>query len=402
MNSFEKNYICENDKVVASAITFHLFLMNCKNCFVATSSSFFAINSILNIVCWTLIFSNYIRIAVFKRAFYRIHYNVIIILSFLFAFCFISQINNYDLLTSVEFPYNHVRKTFITFLSYCVPCFIACSVLQNPNSLLTSFYRYSWILFVVSIVSFFLYVNGHSSSFEYSMSYGNDLLFSVFVFLFLYYERKNICDLIKAIILTICVIICGSRGPLISISCLILLYVFFVMRGSFWVFFLRSFFVLLMIFFITMQRTIVYLVVDFLDGFGIQSRTLRMLSSGTIDYDSGRSDFFEKVINALNDSPVLGLGAFGGSVEVGLTHNLYLDILANFGYFAGSSLILFIFYSLFKILFTEKNYSLTVVFFSLIMFPRGFFGYDFWSSKELWILFGLIVSYYSKRFCQRD
>ena len=137
------------------------------------------------------------------------------------------------------------------------------------------------------------------------------------------------------------------------------------------------------------------LFIDLLDRFKIQSRTLRMLSTGVFNNDSGRSVYYDKVFEALNDSPILGLGAFGGSAQVGLTHNLDLDIWANFGYFVGTALIIFMLYSLIKMYRTAPNYSMLVLFFSLILFPRGFIGFDFWASKEIWILFGLIVSYYS-------
>lgn len=395
-NLYNNGCIDEIDRVVASAIAFHLVLMNCKNSLAATSSFFFEYNTILNIVCWLLIFCNYLRIIFFKNVLCRTPSSTIIVLCFLFSFCFVSQIHNPDLFTSIEFPYDYVRKTFIDFLSYSLPCFIFCSLLRNPNALLSAFYRMAWILFVFSVFAFFLYISSHSSSYEYSMSYANSVGFSIFVFLFLAYESKKIYHIIASIILMICLIICGSRGPLISIASL--LFVFFLsLKGSLNVYFLRMTAFLVFLFLIIQQSFFTSSFIEFLDKFNVQSRTLRMLSTGVMNNDSGRSIYFSKVFEALNESPVLGLGAFGGSVQVGLTHNLYLDIWANFGYFAGTFLIIFLFYNLFKIYRASPNYSFIILFFSLIIFPRGFIGFDFWASKELWILFGLIVSFYSQQ-----
>lgn len=388
-------YIDDNDKIVASAIAFHLVLMNCKNCLVSTSDFIFSFNTVLNVVCWFLILGNYGRIVFFKHVLNRCPTSVITILSFLFVFCLVTQINNPDLLTSTIFPYNYVRETVVTFLSYCLPCFVFCSVLQCPHSLLHALYKRVWILFIFSLVSFFLYTNGHSSSYDYSMSYANALGFSIFIFLFLFYERRKFCYAVASVVLLTCLIICGSRGPLIGIISLLFIYLLSP-NGNLKVLLVRIISVLATIFLILQQGVITSNLISILDGFGIESRTLRMFSTGIINNDSGRTLYFSKVFDALNDSPVFGLGAFGGSVQVGLTHNLYLDIWANFGYIAGSVLILFSFYSLLKIWKTFPTYSLVIVFFSVIIFPRGFVGFDFWGTKELWILFGLMVSYYSR------
>ena len=389
------NIIDENDRVVASAIAFHLILFNCKNCLVSTSSYFISFNIALNIACGFLIFGNYARIIFFNRVLRRCPISVVCILSFLFAFCLVSQVRNSDLLTSTVYPYNYVRETFLDFLSYCLPCFLFCSMLQNPHSLLYELYRGAWLLFVISVVSFFLYINNHSSAYEYSMGYAKALGFSIFVFLFLFYEKRKTCYIVASAILLTFLVLCGSRGPLLQIGTLLFMYLLFL-KGSLKIYVIK-FLVIGTTIFLTIQlNSIALFFINFLERFGIQSRTLMKVSIGSATYDSGRSRYFAKVFDALNESPVLGLGAFGGSVQVGLTHNLYLDIWANFGYFAGSALMIFLFYSLIKIYRLEPSYSLVILFFSMIVFPRGFTGFDFWGSKELWILFGLMVSYYSR------
>lgn len=387
--------INERDKVIASAVAFHLVIMACKNCLVSTSAFFNSFNTALNIICMLLIFGNYARIIFFKNSLNRLPLPVILTLSFLFIFCTITQLKNPDLLTSSYFPYNYVKETFVMFLSYSVPCFIFCSVLKNPVSLLLALYKYAWVMFIVAISSFILYILGHSSSYEYSGSFSKNMVLFVFVFLFLFYERKKICYIVVSILLCFIMVICGSRSPLIPIAVLILIYLY-SLKGSIKFTIIKSMFAVAIILTITMLNTITSLFVDLLGSCGIESRTLRMLSTGMITYDSGRSVYFEKIFDALNNSPLLGLGAFGGSVQVGLTHNLYIDIWANFGYFAGTALMLFILFNLIKIFRVNQNYSLTILFFSVIVFPRGFTGFDFWATKELWILFGLMVSYYSR------
>ena len=94
---------------------------------------------------------------------------------------------------------------------------------------------------------------------------------------------------------------------------------------------------------------------------------------------------------------MLGLGAFGGESVVGLTHNLFLDIIANFGYLYGIVLIAATVVKSIRNILLEGNSSyglLLMVFFSMV-FPIATFSGSFWGTKELWILFAL-VQYYDK------
>jgi O-antigen ligase len=140
---------------------------------------------------------------------------------------------------------------------------------------------------------------------------------------------------------------------------------------------------------------ILNLIMRLMEALGLSSRTLNYLIGGNISYDSGRGEIYDNLIKAINQSPLLGLGAFGGEVAVGLSHSTYLDIFANFGYVFGSVFIVIIFCQIYKILSREKESSLGKIFliFSTMVIVRGFFGGGFWSEKELWILFGIMINY---------
>ncbi len=388
-------HIDESDKVIASAITFHLVLMTCKNSLVATSKIFFDINIVLNIVCWLSIFFNYARVFLFKNIASKIPLPSYMILALLSLFCLISHIVDSNLFFSSDFPYNYVQKSLIDFLSYSLPVFLFTSALENPTYLLECFFSKRWILFAFGIIGFVFFTFSSGQNFDYSMSFGTSLLFSIFLFFFSFYKTNDKLDCFAGILLVVCLVLCGSRGPLISIAVLSMFFALTRTKS------LKSYILLvpccvcLCVLFL-FKETLLPSIVSLLENFGIRSRTLHMMLVGSISYDSGRSTYFNHVFEALNESPVLGLGAFGGNRVVGITHNLYLDIWANFGYFVGSILMLCLLYNLVKIAKGEPSFRNPILFYSIMMFPRGGSAYEFWGSKELWILFGLIVSYYSR------
>lgn len=134
-------------------------------------------------------------------------------------------------------------------------------------------------------------------------------------------------------------------------------------------------------------------IISVLERMNVRSRTILMYLEGNITSDSDRSLYHEKLLEQLNQNPIIGLGAFGGEAVVGLAHSLYLDILANFGYLFGS---LFIGYIIIKDSFLIIKYKGTgiselLLILSIIIFPRGFFDESFWNSKELWMIMGLFI-----------
>ena len=126
---------------------------------------------------------------------------------------------------------------------------------------------------------------------------------------------------------------------------------------------------------------------------GLTSRTLEMLAKGDIANDTGRIEIYEKLLEKLNCHPLTGLGAFGGESVVGLSHSLYLDIFANFGYIVGSVLIIALFVGIVVICIRDRKTSRAVLLliFLIILLTRGLFDESFWGAKELWIIMALII-----------
>lgn len=382
------------DKRISIVIVLHLCVLACKNMLVNTSDLFMSINSTLNNIILVFFVAIYIYAVFNAKLLGKINRNSYIVLVLLIVFIGFSCLADTKLFVSDVWPYDYVKSQARTFVVYSLPLFLAFSALRSTDYLLKLFFKATPILFLFSTVAFVLSAISFTEMNEYSMAYGNALMLVASLLLFKYRDNGRLSSLIAFLITVFYTVVSGSRGPVLCIAALILAALLTTKSGLGKIVWL-GIVILTGIVLIIWYSDILSLIVEIMDSLGLSSRTLNFLIEGSITYDSGRGEIYEALIYSINRSPILGLGAFGGHSTVGLPHSTYLDIFANFGYVFGAAFILVIFYQIFKILRAEKNTSLGTIFlmFSTIVVVRGFFGGSFWTEKELWILFGIMINY---------
>ena len=184
----------------------------------------------------------------------------------------------------------------------------------------------------------------------------------------------------------------GSRGPLVSIFVLFLYWIFTIKpkwKRNLSAAILSAIAIPSLLFW----KELLMLLYGILNKMGVNSRSLYMMINGMGTYDSGRSLFHDTLFKALNESPVLGLGAFGGEKTVGLAHSLYIDILANFGYVFGIVFMLLILWGICNQIKSKNDTarSEVIIMMGIILFPRGFFDETFWGAWPLWLIMGLLL-----------
>lgn len=395
--NLEQNKTVEQDlpnKRLSIVIVLHLCILLCKNMLVSTNAFFLSINSTLNnliLVAFVVIYAWAVLKARFLQ---RINLKAYVVVMLLAVFIGISCILDPQLFVSKIFPYDYVRSQARTFIAYCFPLFLAFSALRSTDYLLKLLFKATPVLFGFATLSFGLSAVSQTTSNDYSMAYGHALMFVAILLLFKYQSNHKVLTIIAFVLTTFYILVSGSRGPLVAIAVAVLAVLFTGKMSTgklVWIFVV----VVGAIVFLVGYSFFLGLIQNLLDSLGMSSRTLSMMIQGNIAYDSGRSEFHQDLIEAINESPILGLGAFGGEVAVGLAHNLYLDIMANFGYIFGSIFIIAVLYNTFKVIHREKNTSLSTLtlMFAIIVFARGFFNGEFWAEKELWIILGVIINY---------
>lgn len=140
---------------------------------------------------------------------------------------------------------------------------------------------------------------------------------------------------------------------------------------------------------------------EMLSKFGIESRTLIAFFNGTMSDDNGRNEIWEKVIELIQQRPLVGYGVFGERNAVyrigmrwGYSHNIFLEILVDFGIPLGFLIILLGGSFLLKILMKprDKDYQLLMLgFFAISM--ELLLSNSFWFHIGFWSLLGLAYNY---------
>lgn len=380
---------------LATAIVFHITLMQCKNMVVSTSSLFFRYNTLLNIVALFLVILMYLRAIVKDRIYYSIDVRSCLIISLIFIWWCVSFIIDNKLFFENIFPYDYVRKQAKLFLVYCLPLFISCSYIKNPKQILDKMYDSANISFIFAAISCVLFIIDRRRNIgnTYSMSYGNQVLLCSVILMFRFFKKQKVYDLILLTLTILFIVVAGSRGPLVSIGALIV-FAILIDKNKIRSVILMSFIFIFFTLFILFGEELFGFLATFLSKFGIRNRTIEMFAKGIGGYDSGRSVYHKTLLNAINEYPLTGLGAFGGEKTVGLSHSLYLDIFANFGYLFGGVFIVVLFYNILSCCVKHFNNAETVLILmmSFIILPRGFFDETFWGAWQLWIILGLFIN----------
>ena len=325
------------------------------------------------------------------KRFRRINTFIVVIATTLFIF--FSWLINQELFNNYTVNYD-----FRLFISYCFPLFLLMASINSSKSVLERFYKYSWILFLVATISFLLFLTASKTLKDYSMSYGYAVMPFTVIQLFKYNIDKKIkkmIDLIEVILSSLYIIVAGSRGPIVCIIvCFIIVFLFHERMTIKRAIFIGTLLVFGVVIILNLS-TVVTNVINVLEIMNISPRTLYLIQMGRGTYDSGRDEIHETIIQNLNESPILGLGAFGAEAKVSQAHGLFIDLLANFGYLFGTIIILLLLYNISKGIFKYRGTdgSELLLILSIMCIPKGLFAGGFWIDKELWMIVGLLFSH---------
>lgn len=399
----DENYIEIIDDLsrkASAVLVFHLFILSCKNMLVSTIPAINNMNSVINSITTVLLVVLYLKVFLLDGGYRRITKKGFLFIVFIILFLLISFSFDQKLFMSSQFPYNYVQSEFIKFLTYSFPMFLIMLIIRDYCFLTEYLFKYSYILFVfatIGVVGSIVIEN--SNIVTYSMSFGNAVLLYTMISILKFHREYNGKVFLSGCLSIIYILINGSRGPLVSIAVMIVyLFVFRAKRSKEKIIAISI--IMLVLLFIVFYKEVLQVVVALFQYFGLSSRTLIYAVNSSILYDSGRQEYYDVIYEALAKSPVLGLGAFGGEALVGLTHSLYVDIFANFGYIFGTIFILWIVGGSIRCAYKYRNTNVEefVMFLFIACFPRGFFSDSFWTARELWMLMGILmgqISFYN-------
>lgn len=234
--------------------------------------------------------------------------------------------------------------------------------------------------------------------FTYSISYGYEVLFFSLVFFYCALQYKRKTD-IAAFLLTVFLIFSGgSRGPVLFIGVFFILYLIIELRNSKRKVQIITLTTILFTSVYALYEQILRGVSNLIAKFGFSSRFIDKLLADDITNDSGRDKIWGAAISMIKEKP-LGYGAMGSRhglyriIDAGYPHNLFLELLIDYGVFFGTLLIILIIYKSYAMMFTKKYQPWKGLF--LCMFCATgplMISMSYWGHLSFWACIAICVN----------
>lgn len=300
------------------------------------------------------------------------------------------------LLNYIVFPINtaYLNDVFLDIILICLPCFIYSISITNSKVMELITQKAGMIIYAVAISLGLLIFIGKVSIESYSMSLSYYLLLPTIIYLRLHFETYRVKYLILSALSVLLIFAIGSRGAIMCLGVYIIFYYLINMKKMTLrrlIFHIAA--LLLTFIFIVFYRDILLFVYNALESQGIQSRSIILFLEGGI-YLSGREEIYAKIMEQIMLNPFFGIGIAGDRVYLnGLySHNIFLEIILEFGLIFGTVIILLLGFLIVKSLFSKNKKAANHV---LVWFSVGFVPLIVSSSYltyfEFWIFLGVAL-----------
>jgi len=293
--------------------------------------------------------------------------------------------NNRPYITDMLFP----------IYTMSLPCFIYALSIRDFSVFKSIMKKAGNVVFIIGFIVAVFVFTGRISFEGYSMAFSNYMLLPAIVFIDDLLDKYSFKMLILFILTLIIILSVGSRG---TILCLVVFAILkFFKRGG-----KRSYLRLIgnvcfigsaLLLLIFSDKIIMYLY-SFIGGFGINSRTLRLFLSKDL-YLSGRDRIYDKVLSEISEHLLFGIGIGGDRyiLNGAYSHNIFIEIIANFGIFIGGIIIILIFICIIKALLQKNslNYSIIAIWLC-IGFVHFMVSNSYIVDMRFWIFLGVLLN----------
>ena len=285
------------------------------------------------------------------------------------------------------------KTSVINFLTNCFPITLFCMALNRWDYLYSYFLKASYF---ASILIFICYITGllsfNDALYSMGFSYASILFFLVLLDNFL--SKKRIISLIFSLPIIGVIILHGSRGALVCIAIyfLISLYrLFFFQKKKLQAAFLVAI-ILSAVFF---RNALINLMLQLSWKFGIYSRTLVTLSSGTFTESSGRNLIYSQILDSFFKDPFKIRGINADYALTGIySHNFMLELLYEFGIILGLMIIIALFIIIIISLHRKNSSPKTqLLLLSLsVWLPYLTISSTIWVTPYFWLFLGIYLN----------
>lgn len=204
-------------------------------------------------------------------------------------------------------------------------------------------------------------------------------------------QYKRITDLIFSGLGIFCIILYGTRGPLLALAVSFTILILLFGKSN-----KKLLYIIISLAIALFYREILILARDVLTQLNLGSmRIIDMLIAGDISNDNGRKALQDLSIEYLKESPLIGMGLYGNMAKWGFyPHNIFLELPVQFGVPIS---IVIVFFSItfaikrYKYLFLNEKFFVVTLLSSILakLMVTG----SYLNESLLFLLFGFILNY---------
>ena len=294
----------------------------------------------------------------------------------------------------------YIDSLLFPFFFMCLPAFIYSMSVSDLKIFKDVMRKASYIVFCFGVLLGGLVFVGRISIGAYSMTLSYYMLLPTVMFLDELMDKFSAKMLVFAILSLLTILALGARGPILCIVVFGLLK--FIRPNSKRTYkrvigqlSLLSIGLVILVF----LEKIMMSLYDFLLKFGINSRSLVLFFQDGVHL-SGRDRIYETIIKEIIDNPIIGIGIAGDRplFTSGYVHNIFFEILANFGIIIGSLISILLLIVLVQSLKSKdiENYNISIIWISLGL-VHLLVSSSYLIDMRFWIFIGFIVNVLKKK-----
>ncbi len=282
----------------------------------------------------------------------------------------------------------------------CLPAFIYTLSLRDFGVFWESLKRISYGVFGISLFLGLILISKFRDIGPYSMTLSYYVLLPALVYLDESITKFSVIKFINFIISLLIIISLGSRGAIMCIVVFAILKLLKFRSNRTFKKLLSTYTLLCMTIVLLLNyKKFLHFLNEILLRLNIQSRTVSLFLRDEVHL-SGRNELFKQTISAIAENPIFGIGIGGDRVILNgiYVHNIFLEILSNYGIVIGGFFIILLLLVIVKSLVSNnlKNYDLTIFWISF-GFVHLIVSGSYLIDIRFWIFIGLLINFTFKR-----
>ena len=305
------------------------------------------------------------------------------------------------LFTAILYPSNmpFINSSLLSEILPCIPFFLAgiCLTLDERTYRIVGWISCLALVATVLYLIYFLATGrslGGSHGEDYNMYGAYMLLPNALIALDFACNKKKAFPILCSIGAAFYIVAMGTRGPVIVLAAFVFLCFFRYCKikphKKLLILLIAAISVLLLTA-TSLHTYILSIFQDILKSLGVSTRFIDFLIQGdVVTNTTGRTDIYIDLLNRLSQNPIFGYGVYG-EYPIGYdagAHNIYLQLVFNFGYPLGLALLTSFIWVFVKA-YRRARGSLSqdwIAIFGCLVFVSGIFGGNFFDYTVFFLL----------------